>query len=157
MVTENTVPPHTSALHQVRSKRDPRPQLVQGNPGKYIPKEILNDLELILQAELKQSFQPRDNGTLPDIQHPQKVARRSFSIRQPTSLNSSRLSTHQQNSFWDKPPTLSPSHKSGIETNTHQSFRAPVFEGSIHIRSIYNYLYTKPLLQIMPIIPPLPI
>lgn len=156
MVIENTVRPHNSAFHHVSSEKSSRPQQVQGKLGKYILGGILDSIELIPQTELMQSFQPRDNCTLPDIQPPQQVARRSFSIPQPTPIKSSRLFT-QQDVFWDKSPPLSPSHKSGIETNTHQSYQAPVLEGSIHIRSTDNYLYAEPFLQILPIIPLLPI
>ena len=156
MVAEDAVRPHASALHQASSGRNSHPQQVQGNFSKDIPGEILNSVELISRAELNQPFYPRDDDTLPDIQPPQEAARRSFSIREPTSIKFLRLFTRQRDGF-DKSPPLPPSHQSGIETNTQQSFRASVFEGSIRIRSMCNYLYAEPFLQIMPIIPPLPI
>lgn len=118
MVAEDTVRPYASALYQVSSERNSHPQQAQGNLGKDIPGGVLNSVELISRAELNQSSYLRDDDTLPDIQPPREAARRSFSIRQPTSITFLRLFTRQQDGFLDKSPPLSPSHQSAIETNT---------------------------------------
>lgn len=144
MLTRDTLRSHASALHRVDSERNSHPQRVQGNPGKVVSGGIMNSLEQISRAESNQSFQPRGNGTLPDIQSPQQAARCSFISRQPASINFSRLFFRQQDGFWYKSPPPSPSHQASMETNTHQSFGVPVFEGSVHITSTCNFLYAEP-------------